>query len=197
MSLTLLIIIITGAVSMLAFNNSDWMSKGIMNPYVIKRRQQWYRMITSGFLHADYIHLLFNMMSLYFLGSLVETVFNPIQYLTLYLGAMVISDIPTYFKYQDQPGYSSLGASGAVSAVVFSFIMMNPFEYLLVFFFPVPAILYGVFFLGYSYYLDKQGHGIINHSAHFYGAVTGIVFTAVIHPWSVSAFWVHIQSYFM
>lgn len=182
------ILILTILVSILSFNNSDRIGKLLFIPYVVKRKNEWYRFITSGFVHADYMHLIFNMLSFYFFAPYIEGAFNSTQFLVLYLGSMIIADIPTYFKYQDSQGYGSLGASGAVSAIVFSYIMLRPFDTLLVFFIPMPAILYGVLFLGYSYYLDKKGHGVINHSAHFYGAVTGIIFTFVIHPQSLTNF---------
>ena len=139
-------------VSLLAMNNQEMLSKSLMWPYGVKRYNQFYRFITSGFVHADYMHLFFNMFTLYFFGRLVETYFSDyglggnIAYVALYFTALIASDLPTYFKQKDNYNYQSLGASGAVSAVVFAAIVFNPWSQILLFgALPLSAFLYAVF----------------------------------------------------
>src|SRR5210317_1990792 len=133
MSLTILIIIVTVIVTLYAWNNQDRYYRWMLNPYSVVERKQYYRLITSGFIHKDYIHLLFNMITLYFFGRVMESIlfalYGPtgfIYYLILYFAGMVVADIPTIIKQRKNYGYNSLGASGAVSAVIFSAILFNP-----------------------------------------------------------------------
>jgi membrane associated rhomboid family serine protease len=161
----------------------------IFYPPAISRRKQVYRFITCGFIHADAMHLIFNMFSFFFLGQIVEQKFRTelfgdsgqLLYIVLYISALVVCLLPTYLKNPDNYYYKSLGASGAVSAVVFTFIMLDPMQGLSLLFIPIPipAFLFGILYLVISAYLDKRGGGNINHSAHFWGAIYGIVFTII------------------
>ena len=168
------------------------MQQLILNPYLTDRRHEYYRFLTSGFIHANYLHLGFNMLSFYFFGELVEAWLGGFRFVLLYLAAIVISDIPTYLKYKNNSGYASLGASGAVSAIIFSSILLHPWNLIFVYFIPVPAFLFGFLYLFYSYYMDKRNGDIINHSAHFYGAIVGIVYTAALDITLVPQFFQHI-----
>ena len=193
-SLTIAIIVITCLISIAGFNNPKVIDDLIFWPPGITSRHQYYRFITCGLIHADYMHLLFNMFTLYFFGRAMEVRFMEdlglprYSFLILYVGALIFSLLPTYFKHRNDYDYRSLGASGAVCAVLFSFILLQPWTTIYVFFFPVPAIIYALLFLGYSVYMSRKGGGYINHDAHFYGALFGIVFTIASRPETVSIF---------
>lgn len=158
------------------------MNRLILTPYWIERKKEYYRFITSGFIHADLKHLIFNMISLYFFGYIVEAWLGTGLYVLLYITAIVVSDIPTYLKHKNNSNYASLGASGAVSAVIFASILLHPINLIFIYFIPMPAIVFGILYLAYSYYMDKQSRDNVNHSAHLYGAVYGLVFVGVLYP---------------
>jgi membrane associated rhomboid family serine protease len=157
-------------------------------------RHQYYRFITCGFIHADLMHLAFNMFTLYFFGRALENYYMGIlglqhYYFTiLYLTALIVGNIPSYLKQRDNYNYRSLGASGAVCAVMFAFIMISPWDKLLVVVIPMPAILYALLFLGYTIYMSRRGGDNVNHDAHLWGAIYGVVFTIVAHPGIVASF---------
>jgi membrane associated rhomboid family serine protease len=158
------------------------MNRLILAPYWIERKKEYYRFITSGFIHADYLHLAFNMISLYFFGDQVESSIGREMYLLLYVLGLIISDIPTYLKNKNNSNYTSLGASGAVSSVIFASIVFYPVREICLYgFICFSAFIFGILYLGYSYYMDRRNSGHINHSAHFYGAVVGLVFVALIN----------------
>ena len=184
--ITLLLIAGTGLVSWLAFNNARWMERLILWPPAIQRRHQYDRLVTHGFIHADFQHLLFNMITLYFFGRLIERFFSAyigeVGFLLFYLSALVVAILPTYLAHSNDAGYRSLGASGAVSAVLFAFILLQPWSMIYVFFLPLPAIVYGVLYVGYSIWMDRQGRDNVNHSAHLWGAAYGVLFTLLLEP---------------
>jgi membrane associated rhomboid family serine protease len=189
-SITLIVILISVAASIYAWKNPEIYHKWMMNPYRVNRNNEYYRFITSGFIHADYTHLFFNMFSLFFFAQVVENIMGIFNFLILYIIGIIVSDLPTYFKYKNSPHYNSLGASGGVSSVIFASILLNPLEKIYIFFIPVgiPGFIYGLLFLGFCYYMSKRGGDNINHSAHFYGSVFGLVYTAVILPWALGNF---------
>ncbi|WP_346239517.1 rhomboid family intramembrane serine protease [Niabella insulamsoli] len=189
-SITLIITAITVIVSLLAFNSHKLIDNLIFYGPAISQRNQYYRFITCGLIHADFMHLAFNMLAFYSFGIGLEKglfaspeVFGadaPFYYLMLYVGALIISSIPDYFKHKDDYNFRSLGASGAVSAVIFACIVLYPTIPISFFFLPgIPGWIFGLIYLGISAYLDKQGGGRINHGAHLWGAVFGVVFTIV------------------
>ena len=184
--ITLLLIAATALVSWLAFNNARLMERLILWPPAIQRRHQYDRLVTHGFIHADFQHLLFNMITLYFFGRLIERFFSAyigeVGFLLFYLSALVVAILPTYLGHRNDAGYRSLGASGAVSAVLFAFILLQPWSMIYVFFLPLPAIVYGVLYVGYSIWMDRQGRDNINHSAHLWGAGYGVLFTLLLEP---------------
>ncbi len=185
-SLTLLIIAATVLVSWLAFNNPRLAERLILWPPAIDRKHQYDRLVTHGFIHADFQHLLFNMITLYFFGRAVEGWFVPyiggIGFVLFYLSAILVAILPTYLRHRHDSRYRSLGASGAVSAVLFTFILVQPWSLIIVFVIPVPAIVYGVLYVGYSIWMDRQGRDNVNHSAHLWGAGYGILFTLMMEP---------------
>ncbi|WP_019988922.1 rhomboid family intramembrane serine protease [Rudanella lutea] len=204
MSITLLIIVVTIAISVWAWNNPDLMNRWIMNPYQVARRGQYYRLLTSGFLHADWGHLIFNMLSFYFFGSYIEQLFafmfgasSAIWLIGFYLVAIIVSDLPTFFKHRHNPGYNSLGASGGVSAIIFASILFRPLTplYLMFIPIPVPGFIFGIFYLAYSFYESRRGYGNVNHDAHIYGALFGIVFMIAVFPGVLPSFFEQISSW--
>jgi membrane associated rhomboid family serine protease len=186
LSLTLVLIGITVLVSWQAFEKPRLLDRLILWPPAIDRRKQYDRLVTHGFIHADWSHLLFNMITLYFFGSLVERWLVPmighVGFVLFYLSAIVVAIVPTYAQHRHDPRYRSLGASGAVSAVLFTYILLQPWSLILVFFLPVPAIVYAVLYVGYSIWMDKHGQDNVNHSAHLWGAAYGVVFALVVEP---------------
>lgn len=186
MSLTIILVIVTSLISYRAFSDPHARAQLIFHPASIKSRGEYHRFLTSGFIHADLTHLLINMFVLWQFGEIVEQVFTSIifgelwgriAFVLFYLSAIVVANIPTYIRYQDQYGYQALGASGATSALVFSYILLGPWEWFL--FPPLPAIILGIGYLYYSSYMDKHGNDHIGHNAHFWGAVYGITFFLV------------------
>ncbi|HET6434709.1 MAG TPA: rhomboid family intramembrane serine protease [Xanthomonadaceae bacterium] len=185
-SVTVLLILATVVVSWLAFDRPRLMDRLLLWPPAIARRHQYDRLITHGFVHADLQHLLFNMITLYFFGRLVEGVFvryiGHLGFLAFYLSALVVAILPTWLQHRHDPNYRSLGASGAVSAVLFAFILMQPWALIFVFFLPLPAVLYAAFYIGYSIWSQRQGTDNVNHSAHLWGAGYGVLFALMVEP---------------
>lgn len=197
-SLTIILIGITVLISMQGFNNTAFKQKLIFHPYSIREKGEYYRFLTHGFLHANWEHLLINMYVLYIFGEFIEPRFAGIfpaglgktLYLLMYLAAIVVSSVPSFFKHKENPYYSALGASGATSALVFSFILFRPWDWFL--FPPLPALLFGIAYLWYSNYMSKRGRDNIGHDAHFYGAVFGLLFTlaavSILQPSVLNSF---------
>ena len=196
MSLTLLIIIGTVVISVLAFKNYDLFDRLKFNPYLVFHKKEYARIIGHGFLHADYGHLAFNMITLWFFGGVVEQYFQilfnngRVVFVLFYLFAMAVATVPTLLKHKNDYGYNSVGASGAVSAVLFASIYFEPFNDLIIFPipFPIPAIVFGVAYLAYSYYQSKKAMDNINHDAHFVGAIFGFLFPILLKPSSIVIF---------
>jgi len=190
MSLTLIIIIVTVIASMAAWKNSRLFSKWMMHPYTIHQNKQYYRLVTSGFVHGGYGHLAFNMITFYFFGSYVEKAFGlyfgipgDFYFLMLYLLGIVVADLPSYWKNRTNVNYSAIGASGGVSAVLFSSILLNPLNQICLYIFICfPGFILGAVYLFYTYYKSNNLADNINHDAHLYGALFGMVFTAILRP---------------
>lgn len=185
------IILLTVLVSYQALKDSVLFSKLMFNPYLIHHQKQVYRIVTHGFVHADTPHLLFNMFSLYLFGSHIENVFGSffgkiglLYYVLLYLGGMIFSSFSSYIKYYNKPNYNAIGASGAVSAVVFAFILIYPTQKIGIFFIPpfIPGWIFGLLYLAYSHWMSKKQMDNIGHEAHFWGAVFGLLFTLFLKP---------------
>jgi membrane associated rhomboid family serine protease len=196
LSITVILIIITVAISLYAWNRPELLQRWMFNPYAVRNRREYYRFITSGFIHQDYIHLFFNMFTLYFFGSMIEQVYGYIfgdlgwvLYVAMYLIAIVVADFSTYMKHKNQPNYNSLGASGGVAAVLFSSILYDPTNNLYIFaLIPIPGFILGALFLIYSFQRSKQTRDRINHDAHLWGALFGVAFTIVLDPQVVIRF---------
>jgi membrane associated rhomboid family serine protease len=186
MILTLAIIAVTCVVSWIAFKDGKLMQRLLLWPPAVGKKHEYWRLLSYGLVHADFQHLLFNMITLFFFGRAMEWLYarhlGPLGFLWFYLGGLLVSILPTYIQNRRNANYRSLGASGAVSAVLFAFILKSPWTMIFVFFFPVPAILYAVAFVAFSIWMDHRGGGSINHSAHMWGAAYGIVFTVLMEP---------------
>lgn len=186
MSVTLIIIAITCAVSFVAWSNPRMLEALILWPPAVSRNNEYYRLLTYGLVHADGMHLLFNMITLYFFGRVMEQFYNAAMgnfgFAFFYVLGLLASILPTYAKNKDNAQYRSLGASGSVSAVLFSFILFQPWAIIGVFFIPMPAIVFAALYLGYTIYSDRKGADNINHSAHLWGAVYGVAFTLIMEP---------------
>ncbi len=211
LTITLIIIIITGLISFTAFSNQKVIDDLVFYPPAITRHNQWYRFFTCGLIHADIVHLLFNMFSLYFFGDFVESKFSDpalfgdkgkIFYILMYVLALFVCLIPTFFKHKNDYYYRSLGASGAVSAVIFAGILFDPLEPLGFFFLPpiIPGYIFGPLYLILSSYMGRRSKDNINHSAHFWGALFGIAFVlgmaAILQTESqpLQEFWLQIKT---
>jgi membrane associated rhomboid family serine protease len=186
---TLILLAATVIASLSAFNNSNMMSDWVFNPVRVNRNRQYYRFFTSGFIHADQLHLIFNMLSLFLFGPFVEAgfvgIFGKAQghllYLIMYLAALPLCLLPTYNKNKNNPYYLGLGASGAVSAVVFAGLLLTPTIRVGLFVIPpiIPGFIFGPLYLVVSAIMEKQAKDNINHSAHIWGAIFGLVFVIV------------------
>lgn len=191
------IIGVTVVVSYLCFRNRELFGKLAFIPYRVVHDHEWYRLVTHGFVHADMTHLLVNMFTFWSFGTYMESAFDYLglgggAYLGLYFGGMVAASLYDLVRRRDDPYYVSIGASGAVSAVLFTSILLDPWGKILFFaVLPIPGIVFGVLYLVYCQYMARQAGGHINHNAHFYGAVYGLVYPALLEPSLVKAFLSH------
>ena len=186
--ITLALIAVTAIVSWQAWERPRLLERLILWPPAIDRRREFDRLLTHGFIHADVMHLAFNMITLYSFGGVMEAYFGmrigPIGYLLFYLSAVVVAILPTYLRHRHDGGYRSLGASGAVSAVLFASILLDPWSgiYLFLIPIPIPAFLFAGLYVWYSIWMDRRGGDRVNHSAHLWGALYGVMFTLLQHP---------------
>ncbi len=189
--MTLLLIVITVVISVLSFNNDELFSRLQFNAYQIIHKKEFYRLISHGFIHAGWWHLFVNMFVLYFFGSSVESILNQLAaqgllkypifvFLLFYFIAMIFATSISLFRHKDNPWYNSVGASGAVSAVLFFSIFFNPWQMIGVYFIPVPGIIFAILYVVYSHYQSKRGGDSVAHDAHLLGAVFGFIFPLFI-----------------
>ena len=189
--IALALLVCTVIVTMVAwFVVPQWQYQGMLKPYEAWREGKWHQLITSGFLHADGTHLLLNMFVFFFFGPVLEQEIGTSLFLILYFTALVASSLPTLIQERNNPRYASLGASGAVEAVLFGYIIMFPLNNIYFIFIPVgiPAIVFGGLFLAYSYYEARQRRDNVNHVAHIAGALYGAVYTLLFVPGAFSRF---------
>ena len=186
-SITLIIVLITIGVSLYASEKLDFRHKLLFNPYRVVHNNEYYRIFSHAFIHADLMHLGVNMYVFFNFGNYLETLFinlfgqiGMLYFILLYIGGIIFATIPALLKNKDNPHYNSLGASGAVSGVLFSFILFNPMMWFT--FPPVPAIVFGILYIGYEMYQNKNGRTNIAHDAHLLGALFGVLFTIFLSP---------------
>jgi membrane associated rhomboid family serine protease len=186
--MTYLIIGATVIISFICFGRRDLINRFSFNAYAILKRKEIYRLITHGFVHADMTHLFVNMFTFYFFGANMESIFTDIGFGTwgffgLYFGGMIFSSIFDLIKYRDNVYYQSIGASGAVSAILFSSIIFDPWGKILLFaVIPVPGIVFGVLYLIYCHYMAKHATDNVNHNAHLWGAIFGLIYPILLEP---------------
>lgn len=192
-----LIIGVTGLITWQTWRDKSWFYKLQFNAYQVIHRNEWYRLITHAFLHVNWMHLVINMLVLFSFGRVVLYVFeihpsfnNPLlHFIILYFASIVFSSLFSLAKQKDNPHYNAVGASGAVSAVVFTSIFFMPWN--MIYFFginPIPGILFGVAYLVYSYVRGKRGQDNIGHDAHFWGAIFGFAYPMMIDPSLIAVF---------
>ncbi len=183
--------VITIAISLYTiYRNNLLYFKWLLSPVRVVREKKYYLLITSGFLHADLMHLLFNMLTFYFFGFRLEQAIGSVNFLLIYFLSMILSSIPTVIKHKDNHEYGSVGASGAISGILFSFILLSPSSGIMIFPLPIPmpAWFFGILYLLWSYFAAKRAKDNINHDAHFYGALTGIVMMLMLYPGVIKHF---------
>lgn len=188
MNIIILVIAITAIISFIAFNNKEIFEKYKFNVGAIRHRKEYVRILSAGFLHADIMHLLFNMMTLYFFGPVILEGFGNIGFLIIYIGSILLGNIFSLFIYQKQPWYSAIGASGGVSGVLFAAIAMMPNIGIYFFFIPIPipGFIFGLLYFGYSVYmmLNPKQWDNLGHAAHLGGAFFGLVYAVIVQPQS-------------
>ncbi|TXB62695.1 rhomboid family intramembrane serine protease [Phaeodactylibacter luteus] len=186
-SLTIILIGMTVLISYQAFNRPDMKYKLAFHPTSINEFGEWYRFLSSGFVHGDWQHLILNMYVFYLFGDILEDIFTQmlfspmigrLVFLGFYLSAIIVSDIPSFIKHRHNSAYSAVGASGATSALMTAYIMFNPWGWFI--FPPLPGIVFAIGYLWYSSYMSRRGNDLIAHDAHLWGAVYGIVFMVVL-----------------
>jgi len=175
---------ITLITSLYAFYNQNVLGKMMLHPYTVSRGKDLHTLITSGLIHRDTMHLLFNMMSYYFFAFRLEQQMGHWQFGLLYLVSLILSDMPSVIKHKENFNYYSLGASGAISAVIFGAILYSPLDRMGLLFLPIliPAYVFGILYLIYCSYASKYSHDSINHDAHLYGALSGLMITILLNP---------------
>ena len=178
------IFVITILTSLLAFSNENLYGKLMLHPHSIYRGGHLYTLLTSGLIHKDWMHLFFNMFSYYWFAFQLEAIIGHWQFGMLYIVSLVLSDLPSVIKHKNDFWYHSLGASGAISAVLFSYILFDPMQglYIIPFPFPIPAIIFGILYLVYCSYASKYSRDNINHDAHLFGALSGLMITIILMP---------------
>lgn len=176
-------------ISVAGFANERFLNFGLLNVEAILSRQEWHRVLIAGFLHADPFHLFVNMLTLFFFGPAMEQVLGPHAFYIVYLGSLILGNLGALIMHAREPRYSALGASGAVSGVLFSFCLYAPFHMIFIFgILPVPAILYAVFFVAYSLYGMRAQNDNIGHDAHLFGAAAGVIVSIILYPSLLSHF---------
>ncbi len=190
--MTIILIAIISVISIASFRSNRLFSMLLLNPGKFIHKKQYYRIISHGFIHADWMHLIVNMFVLFSFGKAIEGYFNQLKemeyliypqlnYIFLFLGGIIVSSIPSIIKHKNDSWYNSVGASGGVSAVVFACIFFGPLNILYLYFIPIPGIVFGALYLIYSHYMSKRNKDNINHDAHFAGSIFGFIYPLFIN----------------
>ncbi|NJN27359.1 MAG: rhomboid family intramembrane serine protease [Cyclobacteriaceae bacterium] len=203
LDLTIILIIITVATTIYGWNNDHLQTRWMFNPYAAHHARQYYRFLSSGFIHSNTLHLLFNMIALFFFGDVLERIYVHLFgtwglafYLITYLLGIIVANTRTFYKYKDRSYYNSLGASGGVASILFASILYRPTSSICLYFaICLPAFILGIAYLIYSYYSGHRKGDNVNHDAHLYGALFGIAFTILIRPVVVLEFFERIKNF--
>ena len=185
MSIAAIILVATLATSLAGlYGSPKIIEQSLFRPYWFLRRRQYATVVTSGLVHADLPHLIFNLITFYFFAFQLEKQIGGARFAALYLLGLVVSDAGTYLKHRNDPDYASLGASGAISAVLFASIVYFPWQKLFIIPIPVPipAPIFAIGYVAYSWYSARHARGRINHDAHLGGALFGLAFVALTDP---------------
>jgi membrane associated rhomboid family serine protease len=188
--------IIIGAITYFAWKRPEWHKRLMLNPYLTVHNKQYYRLLTSGFVHNNSMHLFLNLFTLYFFGLAIEQIFYThfgdlglALYVILFISAIVVANYPTTLKYKNDPGYNSLGASGGVSALVLAFILFDPVRDLCLYaIICLPGYILGALFIAYSVIMSQRNADNINHDAHLFGALYGMIFALILRPSTFTTF---------
>lgn len=188
--MTLPIIVFTCVLSIFCFSNENTFEKLTLVPYLIAHQaNQAYRLISHAFIHANLGHLAFNMLTLFFFGRELEKILLPVEYLAFYLCALLLSSLPSYQTHRSDPDYRAVGASGAVSAVMFALVLYAPWSVIyLKFIIPIYFIIFALGYLAYSYYQSSRSNDGIAHDVHLWGALFGMAYMLIFHPSSLRVF---------
>ncbi len=203
LNITIILIAITVWTSMRGWKNTAIQSKWMFNPYTVYHGKQYYRLLSSGFIHSNPTHLIFNMIALFFFGGVIERAYliqfgqlGILYYLITYIAGIAVANLKTYSKYKNSSYYNSLGASGGVASILFASILYKPTSSICLYFaICIPAFIIGAFYLIYSYYSGKRMADNVNHDAHLYGSLFGIAFTILLRPTVVVEFFNSIRHF--
>ncbi len=188
---SIFILIITVGISLYTlYSNQRLLNMLVLHPYSLIRYNRYYTLITSGFVHGSMVHLMFNMFTFFFFAMQLESLIGSLRFALIYFASLVFADLTTVFKQKDNPDYSALGASGAISAIVFSSILYTPTAKMYVMLLPIgiPAFIFGPLYLSYCYYAAKYQGDNVNHDAHLWGALSGVILTVILDPSVVQHF---------
>jgi len=202
-NVTLILVVVTVIASIYGWSNQSTQQRWMFNPFVVQNAKQYHRFLSSGFIHSNTVHLLFNMIALFFFGSVIERIYKDLYgnlgvvlYLITYLVGIVVANIKTYIKYKDSSYYNSLGASGGVASVLFASILYKPTSSICTILgICIPAFILGAMYIIYTYYSGKRSSDNINHDAHLYGSLFGIIFTILLRPVVVIEFIERIKNF--
>lgn len=190
--ISMFLLVLTVAASLIGFNRG-WINTYALSPYQIARGGRWTQLFTSGFLHADFTHLLFNMITLYYFGPPLEGVLGGTRFLIVYFGSMLAGSLLSLLRHRDDPHYRAVGASGAISGVLFGFILFAPMSKIFLFLIPIgiPAVIFAVGYVAISVFGMKTRMGRIGHDAHLGGALGGALLTILLYPAALRIFLSH------
>tara|TARA_R110000796_G_scaffold252640_2_gene389846 strand:- start:96762 stop:97367 length:606 start_codon:yes stop_codon:yes gene_type:complete len=196
MQVTYILMAVIGLITYFAWERPEWHRRLMLNPYTVVHEKKYYQLITSGFVHNNGIHLLLNLFTLYFFGLAIEQIFYSyfgdlglVLYILLFITAVIVANIPTTIKHKNNYNYNSLGASGGVSALVMAFILFDPIRDLCLYaIICLPGYILGGLFIVYSIIMSKRNTDNINHDAHLFGAIYGVIFTLLLRPSTFSYF---------
>jgi membrane associated rhomboid family serine protease len=183
--------VLTILLSIYGFKRQDFLSKMLFSPYQVYHHRKWFQLVTSGLVHNDFFHLLFNMITFYFFAFHLEIAIGSQNFAIIYIGSLVLSHLLTLSKNKDNYNYRSLGASGAISGVIFSSILIFPTNKMIIMPIPIPlpSVVFGVAYLVWCRFATSRANDNINHDAHFSGAVAGVILMLLLEGRSIILIW--------